>query len=143
MKRIIFLALLLVVLSSSTVFYFLERKNTLLIEGTEECLSIDSTLFRKLAILVNENRFHRQYYEVIYINHNKGCNSYVLNYNTKHLLLSLSSDPCSGFGGYAKVSKEELFKIANTDNIKIDNFYQFYKSEFPKDYGKLPTRACK
>lgn len=121
---------------------FLEGQNSVTIEGDNKCTSIDSTLFRKLAILVNENRFNRQYYEVIYFNFNKGCSSYVLNYNTKYQLLSISTDPCSGFGGYAKVKKEDLFKISNNRNIKIENFYQFYKSEFPKDYGRLPTKAC-
>lgn len=121
---------------------FLEGQNSVTIEGGDKCTSIDPTLFRKLAVLVNNNRFNRQYYEVIYYNFNKGCNSYVLNYNTTYGLLSISTDPCSGFGGYAKVNKEELFKIANNHNIKIENLYKFYKSEFPKDYGRLPTKAC-
>jgi hypothetical protein len=132
----------LLIIFIGIISVFLEGQNSVTIEGDNKCDSIDSTLFRKLAILVNENRFSRQYYEVKYYNHNKDCSSYVLNYNTKYQLLSLSSDPCSGFGGYAKVSKEELFKIANNYKIKIDNFYQFYKSEFPKDYGRLPTKAC-
>lgn len=63
-------------------------------------------------------------------------------YNTIYSLLSISIDHCSGLGNYAKVKKEELFRIANNHNIKIENFYKFYKSEFPKDYGRLPTKAC-
>ena len=74
--------------------------------------------------------------------YNSGCgNSFVLNYNTKYQLLSISSDPSSGFSGSAKISKEELSKVADS-NIKIENFYQFYKSEYPKNYRMLPTRAC-
>ena len=74
--------------------------------------------------------------------YNSGCgNSFVLNYNTKYQLLSISSDPSIGFSGSAKISKEELSKVADS-NIKIENFYQFYKSEYPKNYGILPTRAC-
>lgn len=120
---------------------YLERKNTLRIEKVIDCSKIDRFLFNKLDSLVTQNRFNRQYYEVI-VYYNSGCNnSYVLNYNTKYQLLRLSSDPCSGFSGYVKVSKEELSKIADS-NIKFENFYQFYKQEHSKDYGILPTRAC-
>lgn len=122
------------------VAIFLENQNSITIEGKSDCSHIDSTLFRKLAILVKDNQFNRQYYEVIYFNHNKGCSSYVLNYNTKYQLLSLSSAPSSGFSGFYKLSNEELFKIANS-NIKINYFYKFYKSDYSKDYGELPTRA--
>ena len=123
------------------LFIYLERKNTLKIEKVIDCSKIDRFLFNKLDSLVSENRFNRQYYEVI-VYYNSGCNnSYVLNYNTKYQLLRLSSDPCSGFSGSAKISKEELSKITDS-NIKIENFYQFYKREYPKNYGILPTRAC-
>lgn len=118
-----------------------EKQNSVIIEGDGNCSSIDSTLFRKLAIMVRENQFDRQYYEVIYYNHNKGCSSYVLNYNTTYQVLSISTDPCSGFNGYGKLDKEELFKIADK-NIKIIKFYKTYKMDFPKDYGRLPTKSC-
>ena len=130
-----------VIILVTILFIYLERKNTLKIEKVIDCSKIDRFLFNKLDSLVSENRFNRQYYEVI-VYYNSGCNnSYVLNYNTKYQLLRLSSDPCSGFSGYAKISKVELSKIADS-NIKIENFYQFYKSEYPKNYRMLPTRAC-
>lgn len=63
---------------------YLERKNTLSIEEDIDCSKVDSILFKKLANLVRENKFNRQYYEVI-LYYNVGCpNSYVLNYNTTH-----------------------------------------------------------
>ena len=133
------IALLIIVFI--TIFIYLERKNTLRVEKIIDCSKIDRFLFNKLDSLVTENRFNRQYYEVI-VFYNSGCgNSFVLNYNTKYQLLSISSDPSSGFSGSAKISKEELSKIADS-NIKIENFYRFYKSEYPKNYGILPTRAC-
>ena len=136
------LTFFVIIVFISTLFIYLERKNTLKIEGITDCSNLDRILFKKLTNLVSENKFNREYYEVI-LYHNGGCNrSCVLNYNTKYQLLSISTDPCSGFSGYAIVKKEELSKIENS-NIKIENFYQFYKSEFPKDYGILPTRACK
>lgn len=122
------------------LFIYLERKNTLRVEKIIDCSKIDKFLFNKLDSLVSENRFNRRYYEVIeYYNSGYG-NSLVLNYNTEYQLLSLSSDPCSGFSGSAKISKEELSKVADS-NIKIESFYQFYKSEYPKNYRILPTRA--
>lgn len=130
-----------VIVLVALLFTYLERKNTLRIEEDIDCSKVDSILFKKLINLVRENKFNRQYYEVI-LYYNAGCpHSYVLNYNTKYQLLRISSDPCSGFSGYAKVSKEELFKIADS-NIRIDNFHQSYKSEYHKEYGILPTRAC-
>ena len=126
---------------TAILFIYLERKNTLKIEQGIDCSEVNKVLFKKLANLVSENKFNRQYYEVI-LYYNAVCSkSYVLNYNTKYQLLRLSNDPCSGFSGYVKVSKEELFKIADS-NIKVENFYQSYKSEYQKEYGILPTRAC-
>ena len=116
---------------TAILFIYLERKNTLKIEQGIDCSEVNKVLFKKLANLVSENKFNRQYYEVI-LYYNAGCSkSYVLNYNTKYQLLRLSNDPCSGFSGYVKVSKEELFKIADS-NIKVENFYQSYKSEYQK-----------
>ena len=121
---------------------YLERKNTLRIKEVIDCDKVDSVLFKKLANLVDENRFNRQYYEVI-LYRNAGCQYYyVLNYNTKFQLLSLSTDPCSGFSVCAKVNQKELFKIADSD-ITVENFQRFYKGEYQKEYGILPTRACK
>lgn len=57
---------------------FPERQNSVTIEGDIKRASIDSTLFKKLAILVDENKFSRQYYEVIYMNQDKGCSPYIL-----------------------------------------------------------------
>ena len=132
---------LLIIVFITILSIYLERKNTLRVEKIIDCSKIDRFLFNKLDSLVTENRFNRQYYEVI-VFYNSGCgNSFVLNYNTKYQLLSISSDPSSGFSGSAKISKEELSKIADS-NIKIENFYQFYKSEYPKNYRMLPTRAC-
>ncbi len=141
MQRIRNITFFVIILFVAIFSIYLERKNTLRVDDDIDCTKLDKILFEKLAILVNENNFNRQYYEVI-LSYNAGCNcSYVLNYNTEYQILSISSDPCSGFSRYAKVSRKDLFKIVNS-NIKIENFYQFYKNEYPKDYGIIQTRAC-
>ena len=120
-----------VIILVTILFIYLERKNTLKIEKVIDCSKIDRFLFNKLDSLVSENRFNRQYYEVI-VYYNSGCNnSYVLNYNTKYQLLRLSSNPCSGFSGFAKSVKKNFPKLQIV-TLKLKIFTDFIKVNIQK-----------